>query len=124
MMTKLVDSMTKLPRWFWAWLFGYSWGPCPICGRAYAGFEMSTARVIVYFDYAALALREKYVCNRCTTKAEESNYQKFGISRISDKEVSVMVDPALLGPAYQSRKSSQLMEANIYTDKESPNAGT
>jgi hypothetical protein len=32
----------RLPRFlhrFWAWLNGYFWAPCPVCGRMFGGHE-------------------------------------------------------------------------------------
>lgn len=30
--------ITRLHRWY-AFVFGYAWGPCPLCGREFGGHQ-------------------------------------------------------------------------------------
>jgi len=56
----------------YAWLMGYYWIPCPICGKSFGGHE----------EHGGLLTSEHEgisVCYDCKNKAEEINKRKFNI---------------------------------------------
>ena len=61
------SNMVEVARGSWAWLFGYFWMPCPICGRMFGGFEISP--VTLMFDWHM----GRCVCRKCTGRAIEAN---------------------------------------------------
>jgi ribosome-binding protein aMBF1 (putative translation factor) len=59
----LVEAAMRRPRWlqhFIAWLLGYFWLPCPICGRMFGGQEVVGRRFLVKEDGG-----EWCVCGDC-----------------------------------------------------------
>jgi hypothetical protein len=68
----------KLPRFvhhFWAWLAGYYWIPCPLCGKYIGGHEHS-------WEKSGCLLtgenRGKVTCYDCKDKADELNLKRYG----------------------------------------------
>ena len=54
---------------FYAWLFGYFWVPCPVCGREFGGHECGFGALIGEDGHARI------VCNdpQCTHEAAIRN---------------------------------------------------
>ena len=60
-------------RRFWAWLLGYFWLPCPICGRMFGGYETASVGII---------RTGKLVCKECEENAKEINKKDFKEGKI------------------------------------------
>ena len=53
----------------WAWLFGYFWLPCPVCGKHFGGHEHVWTVPLICDDGRAYS-----VCSHeCGKKAQELN---------------------------------------------------
>ena len=101
----------KLIRRLIAKLYGYFWGPCPLCNRMFSSFEASPVMLIEGFESRVnweagvghhLISREACVCNNCTHRADRENYRKFGITYISKSSRSVDVTAKLESLGSQS----------------------
>ena len=65
-----------LPRWFnryYAFLTGYFWLPCPLCGKMFGGHEWFDGNSLMVSYYKSWG-----VCSLCGKKAREMNTQIYG----------------------------------------------
>lgn len=54
----------------WAFIFGYFWLPCPLCGNKFGGHECWESLMVSYSEGVG-------VCPKCITKAKEQNAAFF-----------------------------------------------
>jgi len=52
---------------FYAWVFGYFWLPCPLCGRYFGGHEKGTGDLMDCWNSG------RTVCPDCAKEAERHN---------------------------------------------------
>jgi len=57
----------RLLHRIYAWLFGYFWLPCPICGGPFGGHEKGLGCLVLNWNSG------KTVCPRCAAEAERRN---------------------------------------------------
>lgn len=62
--------MPRLVHQFYAWLAGYFWLPCPICGEYFGGHEWRDPRAVLYDDGGG---RGTGVCAKCIPEAQRRN---------------------------------------------------
>lgn len=60
--------MMRWLRKFRAWLGGWFWLPCPVCGEMFAGYEVRTASAFVPVD--GDPYNGRVVCNKAECQAE------------------------------------------------------
>ena len=69
------EDLRKQPRWLQkirAFLGGYFWRPCPLCGEYFGGHEWGDNCVLM------TGVNEgKGVCNNCRKKADKLNRKNF-----------------------------------------------
>jgi hypothetical protein len=66
---KTLPAARALHR-LWAWMFGYFWAPCPVCGKHFGGHECGRSTVPLMYEKG----RGKLVCSHeCGKKAQELN---------------------------------------------------
>ena len=54
---------------FWAWLNGYFWLPCDVCGESFAGFEHVWGVPAMCDDGRTYGVCPKPSCQKCTQEA-------------------------------------------------------
>ena len=56
----------RLLQYFWAWLRGYVWLPCPLCGGMFGGHEAAGSLLTGKY-------RGRAVCANCSDEADRRN---------------------------------------------------
>lgn len=71
--------LPRNPRWLnraFAWLFGYFWLPCPLCGEDFGGHEWLPNHVIYLLEGG------RGVCESCGNRAFELNLANTKLTQI------------------------------------------